>query len=133
MLNIPDTVVVANAFHAKQKDFIDYKGLDTYRITLYKALTKKEKYVFFNASDSFHPCFSRLVDSTFNIGDKTFYRSENGIMSLNGSSFDDEFINDVNSIYDPDIIDLFNESRKVYAEADTKPKEHAKKAIVIIR
>ena len=44
MINIPSEVLIANAFYAKQTDFIDYDELSDYKEILYKSLTKKEKY-----------------------------------------------------------------------------------------
>ena len=133
MVNIPTEVLIANAFYAKQVSFIDYKELSDYKVTLYKTLNQKEKYVAFIDHKSFYPHNNGRVEETiYEIGNKIFVKEDSGILSLNGDFFDDDFINNVNCIYEADIVKLIDESRNIFKKNNEKPKMYKKVMLINI-
>lgn len=115
MVNIPTTVLIANAFYAKQENYMTYEEILEFKKILYTSLANKVGYVSFNDPKSFWPYPERVEQHRYEIGDYTFIKEIDGILCVTGSPFDKELIDGVNWIYDKDIRELIDVSRNLYA------------------
>lgn len=120
MINIPTEVLIANAFYTKQNNFLKYNELESYKKTLYRALNKKIKYISFDI----HSLGSRTFENVININDYIFIKTTKGISCFNADSFDEDFINNINLIYDDDVRKLINETHNKQNKILTKKKNN---------
>ena len=122
--NFPYKIILANAFYAKQTDYIDYEELSRFRTVLYQIVAKKYPYVMFNEPQSCWPYPIRVEEHLYEIKGKTFLKENTGVIFCTGGELTEEWINKVNYYYPDDIKESFRESWKVYIE---EPKKKVKK------
>ena len=120
--NFPYEIIIANAFYAKQTDFIDYEELARFRTVLYQTVTKTYPYVMFNEPKSFWPYPERVEEHLYEIKGKTFLKENTGVIFCTGGELTKEWIDKVNYYYPDDIKEFFVEAREKYIEKGSKKK-----------
>ena len=97
-----DYIVYINALYAKEENSITYEEISEYKILLYRELTKKYKYIMFDSPKE------KLIE----IKNHAFIKEHEGVLSVH--ELDEEFINDLNSVYPEEFQNIINKSRKEY-------------------
>ena len=120
--NFPYKIIIANAFYAKQTDFIDYEELARFRTVLYQTVTKTYPYVMFNEPKSCWPYPERVEETRYEIDDKIFIKGNEGVMLFSNDVLTKEWIDKVNYYYPDDIKEFFVEAREKYIEKGPKKK-----------
>lgn len=116
MINISSSVLIANAFAAKQQRTLLYEELIAFKMLLSNSLIKRDGYVSFYDGPNFYPLDHGIEDSIITIGGCTFLKMNDCIISFNNYSFDEKFINNINSCYDEDTKGLLDKTRFIYRE-----------------
>ena len=105
MYVIHDYILVFNALHARKTGRLSYENIRVYSNILAKKLS--ENHIYWISSDEYSDIYTTVDDHCYiSLGDYCLLRD----------AIDDEFINEINSIYNEKIQVLINESRDEYAK-----------------
>ena len=105
MYVIHDYILVFNALHARKTARLSYESIRVYSNILAKKLSKN--HIYWIGSDEYSDTYTTVDNHCYiSLGDYCLLRD----------AIDDEFINEINSIYEEKIQVLINESRDEYAK-----------------
>lgn len=116
LLNIPYRVIIANVFYATQNSYVSYKEIDEYKKKLFRALGENNRFVYFDS----HNIGSRIEPKIIDIDNYIFIKQSSGITCVNASSFDNEFVNGVNHIFDEENIKIIEKVNREYIDAQKR-------------
>ena len=104
MYVIHDYILVFNALHARKTGKLSYKDIRVYTNILAKKLSKNN--IYWIGSDEYSDTYTTVDNHCYiSLGDYCLLKD----------AIDDEFINELNSIYSEEIQTLINESRDEFA------------------
>ena len=125
--NIPTDIFYANAFYARQEDFISYEDLGKYRKILVRGFFENNySYFSFDDFQGFWPYPIRVEEHIYEINNVTFIKSNDGVLLATYGELDRKWIEKVNYYYPEDIKEMLRQSWQKFGDMKLKQKTKKK-------